>query len=198
MGDAVSEGLRWTLILVFALALLEKISVLGAGTAAWHPMIVLSERRRRHATSLMAAASASDAATIMLLLIWAPVGALASASLIAVYSTLALGMRNRAEGCRCFWKVLDATSLPTLLVRNLALSAMSAAILFTPTALWTIGSIGAGLGMFGVLVAGTALADRIFRPLAGYPPTLRGTGRVSPELGDEVSMQTAGKASGTW
>lgn len=118
-AEALSDGARWSLFIAFALAALEKATILRAGPAAWHPMMLRSPFRRKHATGLIATSLAADLAALMLLGTQPETGALWSIGLVITYTIAAPPVASaNGDECRCFWKVLNTTTRLGLATRN--------------------------------------------------------------------------------
>jgi hypothetical protein len=117
---AANDGARWVLVIVFALASLEKALTLRARAEAWHPVVLTLGRVRRYATALFASSLAADLITIALLTLQPRGGAVAAVLLISIYTVAAFGMHNgsQAKECRCFWKILNSSSRLSLVTRN--------------------------------------------------------------------------------
>jgi hypothetical protein len=116
----LADGARWFLVLLFSLAILEKTRTLSQGSAAWHPLMVVSRRRRQYAGEIMGLSLVVDIIAFVLLLVSPIKGALLSAFLILGYSLAALGMHRRSPngGCHCFWNLLNTSTRRGLLIRN--------------------------------------------------------------------------------
>jgi hypothetical protein len=167
----MAEGARWLLVVVFALAAVEKGATLWTRSVAWHPVMLVSRARRRHATTLMGAALAADLVAVALLLAVPVAGAAAGAALVVAYSILSLpvhGGRQSVGSCRCFWKVLNTTTRRGLLVRNVLLAAFALAAAAVPPATVTLAGLAAGGVLLGVVVAVVAATERA-QPLGIQP-----------------------------
>jgi hypothetical protein len=156
----LADASRWALVMVWTLATIEKASSLLRGSSAWHPLIVINPWRRSHAKELFASALVADVATLSLLSVAPRPGGVASASLIALYSAASLSAPpSLADGCHCFWRVLDATSRPALIARNAVLIALSlwvAVIVPHPFLRGTLYS----LPVLGLMALATQVANR--------------------------------------
>jgi hypothetical protein len=138
MLNALVDGIRWAAVVIWVLAATEKANALARGAASWHPLILVSHWRRRHARALFTLALGADLLTLLLLVLAPRLGGAVSACLIVLYTRASSSARpGIAEGCRCFWKILDAHSPQALVMRNALLVVLSAAIgLAPPHASW--------------------------------------------------------------
>jgi methylamine utilization protein MauE len=158
---SVADGARWALVAVFALAAVEKFSSLHSGTAAWHPVMLVSRRRRQAAKTLMGSSLCADILAILLLLISPLAGGLLSIALVAAYSVAGkrVHMSTDNDGCRCFWRILNTSTGSGFVVRNAFLVALAASVA-------TLSPVPSAAGtVWGVIVLAiswtiTRLADR--------------------------------------
>lgn len=172
-AEAIIDGARWALMAVFVLTAVEKGQTLWAQSAAWHPVMLVSQARRRHARTLMAGALVADLAVLGLLVLLPRVGGVAGAVLVAAYTLLAVPVYSSAgggAGCRCFWKVLDTTTWPGSLARNLVLVALALGVgLQSPTGLG-LPELASAVALIVVLSVFVAGVDGRFRPAYGRDP----------------------------
>ena len=122
----VASGARWALVVVFSLAALEKLHTLRSGSAAWHPVLLITDLRRRHAVQLLALSLTADIGEIVLLLGRPALGGVVAFMLVVTYTVAAFPVHGTGgrDGCRCFWRVLNARSRDGMVARNGALGAL--------------------------------------------------------------------------
>jgi hypothetical protein len=183
--EAVLDGVRWVLIAVFALSIIEKAATLWTRSAAWHPVMLVSRGRRRHATTLMATALVADAATIVLLGLLPSVGAIAAGVLLAAYTVLALPIPSGGRGtCRCFWKVLDTTTKPAFLGRNAVLAALTTTVAAAPPSRAGLAGVAFGAVLLVGLATLVAGLNALFRPVKSTGQAERARAEGDAELSD--------------
>ena len=159
--DGAADGARWVLVIVFALAAIEKASTLRSRSATWHPVILVSARRRRHGVLLIAASLIADALALGLLVSAPLVGAVFGAALIAGYSIAArtVHLATSEERCSCFWKGINTSTKLGLMIRNLFLFVLAGLVTVLPPAPTPTGLLWAA-GMLTVLFVLARAADR--------------------------------------
>lgn len=180
---SVADGARWALAAVFALAAVEKFASLHSGTAAWHPVMLVSRRRRQAARTLMGISLCADILALLLLVVVSPsAGGLLSVALVAAYSVAGrrVHMSTDDEGCSCLWRILNSATRSGFVIRNaflVALAAYVAAVTPVPS------FAGAAWGVI-ILIIGwaiTRLADEWNRshvePSDHVPETGNSSGR---------------------
>lgn len=121
VDSGLLQGASWALGAVFVLSAAEKAQALRLRSAAWHPVMLISQRRRERATVLMAVGLAADLAIVALLAVSPRVGGPVAALLLLTYTWLAWPIAAHGGSCRCLWRVLDVQTQTALLCRNAAL-----------------------------------------------------------------------------
>jgi hypothetical protein len=158
--DAIVNGARWALVIVFAFAVIEKIQALKSGSAAWHPVMLVSACRRRWATHLMAGSLAVDVVAIGLLIGDQVKGGLLSAVLVVVYSIAGARVHiQSAEECRCLWKLLNTSTRRGLVVRNCVLVLLAGLVMTGSPAISMPGLVW-GAALLVVVFAATSMVER--------------------------------------
>lgn len=159
--EDVANGARWTLVVVFALAAVEKIVTLRSGSAAWHPVMLVNPRLRPWATGLMAGSFVVDVVALGLLIKWPVQGGLLASALVVAYSAAAarVHIRGAARECRCIWKLLNASTRKGLVVRNVLLIILAGFVATASPTTSVPGVLWAGV-LFGAISGATRLADR--------------------------------------
>lgn len=161
MLDAAADGGRWVLVVMLALAAIEKGASLHSRSAAWHPVMLVSSRRRQHAAKLLTISLVADVAAIALLVFDPKIGALASGALILLYTVAAIRVHGEAGGgdCRCFWKFLNVRTRKGLAARNATLLGLTAGVAIgRPVP--SVGGLGWAVVVLGLLALLTGLAER--------------------------------------
>jgi hypothetical protein len=155
--DALADGARWALMTLLVLAALEKLASLLRGTAAWHPVLLVSPTRRRWAGWLMGASLLADSTALFLLVASPRRGAALTLALIVVYTSAALPLHtHRSSDCRCFSNYFNSKTRSGLVARNAWIVLMTVLVLLTsPNASWI------GLSLGGLLLATTLLLIRL-------------------------------------
>ncbi len=124
--ESIADGARWAVLMAFALSAIEKATTIWTRSSAWHPVMMPSPWRRRHAMPLMLAALILDCAVSLTLVFRPTIGGFAALVTLGTYTLVARTLhRDKSESgqtCRCFWRLLDATTSRGLVFRNAALA----------------------------------------------------------------------------
>lgn len=160
--ESIAHGAEATMVFVFLLAAVEKITTLRRHTAAWHPALLTKPWRRRFATPLLTAALTTDLA-IAVLLLWMPViGAAVAIGALLSYSIAGLATHGSGLGnCQCFLGPLNTSTRMGLASRNamLTLLALSVLILAPQTFSLTMASFLTASTLLVAISALGKLAD---------------------------------------
>jgi hypothetical protein len=164
----IAVGVAWALAILFAFALVHKMRVLRAGSAAEEPVVAAHASSRPAAA--LAVAGLLEAATIAALVAVPAAGLVAAAVLVALYA-LALRAVPPDAPCHCFG-ASSSTRSGAAIHRNVALAALAAAA----AGLSLAGGDGEPARAFGVaLVVLAAIAaleavERLPRPITTEEP----------------------------
>lgn len=140
----VADGIRWALVALFVLAFAEKALLVLHRSARWHPVLLISEWRRRWATPLMVTGLIADLAVTLALTAVPAAGGFAASVLTAGYWHAARGVHDQVahSGCRCFFGILNTSSVASLRLRNASIIALGIVVAITrPISTWHGGGI---------------------------------------------------------
>lgn len=123
--NSTADGMRWALLIILALASLEKAERLHSGHASDHSAIHRWAALRRYPRLVMTASLFADILASVLLVLEPSMGGVAAISLLTSYSTAALGRSDEdtwgeitSNGCQCLPGSLETKSAKGLLARN--------------------------------------------------------------------------------
>lgn len=164
------DGARWALILIFSLALLEKLHVLQTTSPRTHPVVQASRLLARFPLQSILISLGLDLASIVLLSFRPLEGALTSSGAILIYTVAGAAVfggsetskGNQPGGCRCFSGQLDTSSRTSFLIRNGVLLLMAISVAVTRPIV-SVAGVAWGLGLVGLLSVAISVAEG--RPL---------------------------------
>ena len=162
----IGEGARWSLVIVFVLAIAEKVATLRSGSAQWHPLMLVTLRRQKYATPLMIASLFVDVLAVALLVSRSAEGALVSGGILLVYTAAAWPVHESSSDstCRCFYGLFNSSTRKGLILRNSLLFALAVVTWLEPvrSVTWS-GMLGAILLLAAIAVA-SRFTDKSFGP----------------------------------
>ena len=126
MTSDVGMGCAYAVAIIFTLAAGEKVAVLRARSAAWHPVLLHRRGLRIHAARVVAISIVLDLVCIILMVVRPQMGAALAAGLLIVYSVAARpAMSESASPCNCLPGLLDAKTAVGLYSRNIAVAVVA-------------------------------------------------------------------------
>jgi hypothetical protein len=157
MTLALSAGAQMAVATVFVAAIVEKASILGHGSARWHPIFITKPQLRPYAGLLVSAALLGDTLVVLTVLLMPALGAVIGSAAVILYSVAAVSAHNEGESCACLWRFGNSRTRPGLIARNSLIIVLLAS---TFRARWDGVSIQV-MAIYVTLVAGVLFAPVI-------------------------------------
>lgn len=191
-------GARIVLIVVFALATMEKVGTLAKGSAAWHPVMVAHPRLRHLATHLIGASIMADLAIIALLSLSPRLAGAISIVIVSAYSLAGLNTHSvlGSSECRCLWRILNPSTRRGFGIRNAMLIGLAAVLILSSAPEWSIGGVVAGAALLLLISVTIRLGDRIRHASLGRSVSLGVLATPSPGRPPDIGQLPRGRERG--